>query len=97
MSTVQLSDGALVDAGLPAATPEVELAKIHRDDFRLHLNNDRGKTIGHTTQRLMAEGVLDVVSIPALMKKNRPAHVLKVLARPEDADRLQRILFNPNS
>ena len=53
-----------------------------------HLDNDRGETIGHAFQRLMAEGALDVVSIPAQMKKDRPAHVVKVLAKPEDADRL---------
>ncbi len=62
-----------------------------------HLDNDRGETIGHASQRLMAEGALDVVSIPAQMKKGRPAQVLKVLARPEDADRLERILFEETS
>ena len=31
----------------------------------------------------MAEGALDVVSMPAQMKKDRPAHVMKVLAKPE--------------
>ena len=58
-----------------------------------HLDNERGETIGHTCQRLMSEGALDVVAMPAQMKKNRPAHVLKVLAKPEDADRLEHILF----
>ena len=62
-----------------------------------HLDNDRGETIGHTFQRLMAEGALDVVSIPAQMKKDRPAHVVKVLAKPEDADRLEHILFEETS
>ena len=62
-----------------------------------HLDNDRGETIGHASQRLMAEGALDVVSIPAQMKKDRPAQVLKVLAKPEDADRLERILFEETS
>lgn len=62
-----------------------------------HLDNDRGETIGHACQRLMAEGALDVVSIPAQMKKDRPAHVVKVLAKPEDADRLEGILFEETS
>jgi len=62
-----------------------------------HLDNDRGETIGHASQRLMAEGALDVVSIPAQMKKDRPAQVLKVLARPEDADRLEHIMFTETS
>lgn len=62
-----------------------------------HLDNDRGETIGHAFQRLMSEGALDVVSIPAQMKKDRPAHVVKVLAKPEDADRLEKILFEETS
>ena len=62
-----------------------------------HLDNDRGETIGHASRRLMAEGALDVVSMPAQMKKDRPAHVMKVLARPEDADRLENILFEETS
>jgi hypothetical protein len=62
-----------------------------------HLDNDRGETIGHAFRKLMAEGALDVVSIPAQMKKDRPAQVVKVLAKPEDADRLERILFEETS
>jgi uncharacterized protein (TIGR00299 family) protein len=62
-----------------------------------NLDNDRGEVIGHTLQRLLAEGALDVVSIPAQMKKDRPAHIIKVLARPADADRMQHILFEETS
>ncbi len=62
-----------------------------------HLDNDRGETIGHAFRKLMAEGALDVVSIPAQMKKDRPAQVVKVLAKPEDADRLETILFEETS
>jgi len=62
-----------------------------------HLDNDRGETIGHACRRLMAEGALDVVSIPAQMKKDRPAQIVKVLAKPEDADRLEEILFQETS
>jgi uncharacterized protein (TIGR00299 family) protein len=62
-----------------------------------HLDNDRGETIGHAFRKLMEEGALDVVSIPAQMKKDRPAHVVKVLAKPGDADRLERILFEETS
>jgi len=65
--------------------------------FETNLDNDRGEVIGHTLQRLRAEGALDVVAIPAQMKKDRPAHVIKVLARPFDADRLQHILFEETS
>ncbi len=55
-----------------------------------NLDNDRGEVIGHALQRLRAEGALDVTAIPAQMKKDRPAHLIKVLARPADADRAAR-------
>lgn len=66
-------------------------------ELETHLDNDRGETLGHATRRLMTEGALDVVSIPAQMKKDRPAHIVKVLAKPEDADRLENILFEETS
>ena len=44
--------------------------------------------LGHTIAELLADGALDVWASPAVMKKGRPAHVLHVLARPGDADRL---------
>lgn len=62
-----------------------------------NLDDERGETIGHVARRLMAEGALDVVSIPAQMKKDRPATVVKVLAKPADADRLEKILFEETS
>lgn len=66
-------------------------------ELETNLDNDSGEVIGHTLQRLRAEGALDVLAIPAQMKKDRPAHVIKVLARPSDADRLQHILFEETS
>lgn len=66
-------------------------------ELETHLDNDRGEVLGHVIQRLMAEGALDVVIIPALMKKGRPAQILKVLAKPADADELEKILFEETS
>ena len=62
-----------------------------------HLDNDRGETIGHACRRLMEEGALDVVTMPGQMKKDRPAHVVKVLSKPENADHLVRVLFEETS
>lgn len=62
-------------------------------ELETHLDNETGEVIGHTLRRLMDEGALDAISIPAIMKKGRPAHVLKVMSKPEDADRLEKILF----
>ena len=43
--------------------------------------------------RLLAQGALDVYTIPGTMKKGRPGHVLTVLCKPEqEADMARRIL-----
>ncbi len=66
-------------------------------ELETHLDSDTGETLGHVINRLMAEGALDVIVIPAQMKKGRPAHVLRVLTKPADADSLERILFEETS
>ena len=48
-------------------------------------------------ERLLAEGALDVFSVPVQMKKNRPGALLTVLAKPEDADRLTKVMFAETS
>jgi uncharacterized protein (TIGR00299 family) protein len=58
-----------------------------------HLDRDTGEELGHAMQRLMQEGALDAIAIPGVMKKGRPAQVLKVLAHAEQADHLERVMF----
>jgi uncharacterized protein (TIGR00299 family) protein len=47
----------------------------------------------HVMARLMEEGALDVMLIPALMKKGRPGHLLRALAPPGRARALSGILM----
>lgn len=42
---------------------------------------------------LFAEGALDVSVIPAVMKKNRPGNILKILAAKEKSDKIAEIVF----
>jgi uncharacterized protein (TIGR00299 family) protein len=51
----------------------------------------------HVMDKLFEAGALDVFYTPILMKKNRPATLLQVLAHPEEADGLRRILFEETS
>jgi len=47
----------------------------------------------HVTSRLLEAGALEVTTIPAVMKKGRPGHLIRVLAPPECARLLSGILF----
>ncbi len=48
--------------------------------------------LGSLYETLREEGARDVYVIPTVMKKNRPGHLVQVIARPEDAESLARLL-----
>src|SRR5947199_10197524 len=47
----------------------------------------------HVLERLLAAGARDAVRVPVVMKKGRPAIMLRVLAAPADRDRLAGMVF----
>ncbi|MDF1515293.1 MAG: LarC family nickel insertion protein, partial [Anaerolineae bacterium] len=50
----------------------------------------------HIMNQLFTAGALDVSLTSIQMKKNRPGELLSILCHPQDADRLQAILFMEN-
>ena len=68
----------------------------HQDQvvqLETNLDDVTGEVLGSLLDLLMEEGALDVAIVPALMKKGRPASLVKVLARKADAERLARIVM----
>lgn len=53
-----------------------------------------GQVVGFTVETLLAKGALDAYSVPIMMKKGRPAHLLTVITRPADAERLAQVVLN---
>jgi pyridinium-3,5-bisthiocarboxylic acid mononucleotide nickel chelatase len=51
------------------------------------------QVLAYAMERLLAEGALDVFSVPLKMKKSRPGALLTVLAKIEDANRLTKTIF----
>jgi uncharacterized protein (TIGR00299 family) protein len=51
------------------------------------------QVLAYAMERLLAEGALDVFSVPVQMKKSRPGALLTVLAKTEDAGRLTKTIF----
>jgi uncharacterized protein (TIGR00299 family) protein len=49
---------------------------------------------GHLLERLLAAGALDVAVLPATVKKGRPGSLLLVLAEPDRAGALGRLIFD---
>ncbi|WP_437187964.1 nickel pincer cofactor biosynthesis protein LarC [Planctomicrobium sp. SH668] len=71
-------------------------ASTDRDEVVLletNLDNISGEIIGYTQQCLMDSGALDVFTIAAQMKKNRPGTLFSVLCRQDQVDAFEEILF----
>src|SRR5208282_1042304 len=51
------------------------------------------QVLAYAMERLLAEGALDVFSVPVQMKKSRSGALLTVLAKTEDANRLTKLIF----
>lgn len=58
-----------------------------------NLDDTTGEIVGHTCERLLAAGALDVFTTPIQMKKNRPGIRLSVLCSKLAIEALEAILF----
>jgi uncharacterized protein (TIGR00299 family) protein len=79
----------------PLAAPHAsqDLAADTITVLEANLDDLSPQILAYAMDRLLAEGALDVFSTPVQMKKNRAGALLTVLAKPEDADRLTKIMF----
>lgn len=58
-----------------------------------NLDDVTGETLGFLMELLREEGALDAHVVSAVGKKNRPTHILRVISRVEDAEKLEAIIF----
>ena len=58
-----------------------------------NLDDTSGELIGHTCERLLAAGALDVTTTPVQMKKNRPGVTISVLCAKGEIEKLEAIMF----
>ena len=62
-----------------------------------NIDDSSPQVLGYALERLMEAGALDVSLSPLQMKKNRPGSLLRVIARPEDQERLAQMIFAETS
>jgi pyridinium-3,5-bisthiocarboxylic acid mononucleotide nickel chelatase len=75
----------------PSISPSIASDKIAV--LEANLDDLSPQVLAYAMERLLAEGALDVFSVPVQMKKGRPGALLTVLAKLEDANRLTRTIF----
>ncbi|OHV07664.1 nickel pincer cofactor biosynthesis protein LarC [Kushneria phosphatilytica] len=61
------------------------------------LDDATGEQLGYALSLLLEAGALDVFHTPVTMKKSRPGILITVLARPADAEALERLLLRHTS
>jgi pyridinium-3,5-bisthiocarboxylic acid mononucleotide nickel chelatase len=73
------------------------LEAIHSHDeiviLETNLDDVSGEVIGRAVEKLMASGARDVTITPVYMKKNRPGHVISVIATKENAETLANLMI----
>ena len=92
-NVLRLSIGEMVEGVKPDdidAGHEVTVLETTIDDLS-------PQVMGYVTERLLAEGALDVFLLPAQMKKNRPGSLLTVLCEEGKAAAMRSILFQETS
>jgi uncharacterized protein (TIGR00299 family) protein len=93
-----IGEAALTERTIPPASlsEQTIAGETNRDCIAVleaNLDDLSPQVLAYAMERLLAEGALDVFSVPVQMKKNRPGALLTVLAKPEDADRLTKLMF----
>lgn len=76
--------------GAEATPTQVMLLECNIDDMT-------GEALGYALERLLEAGALEAWFTPIYMKKNRPAVLLSVLCRLEEADALAAVLLRETS
>ena len=82
----------LIEETTSADAPPAEITILETN-----IDDSTGETLGLAMESLLKAGALDVHYIPALMKKNRPAWLLRVICRNADTHEMERIIFTETS
>lgn len=76
-------------SGFLTGKPETETISV----LEANVDDLNPQVFGYVMDKLFEEGALDAFGVPVQMKKNRPGMLLSVLCKPEEADKLTRIIF----
>src|SRR6185312_7885335 len=86
-NVVRLTIGESAQQGvLPAKTEDITILEANVDDMT-------PQVFGYVMERALELGALDVFGTAVQMKKNRPGMLLTLLCRPEDSQRLAKLVF----
>ena len=95
-NVLRLTVGETIEStGLHAGEVDSSLEEIVV--MEANLDDLNPQIVGYTTERLLAEGALDVFTTAVQMKKGRLGTMLTILAKLQDESKLRDILFGESS
>ncbi len=101
LSGVSLSGASLSDVLSSASGSDASLHPQHEAEtvmvLETALDDLSPQLIAYVTEKALAEGALDVMLTPVIMKKGRPGTLLSVLCNPADTDRFAQMLLSETS
>jgi uncharacterized protein (TIGR00299 family) protein len=96
-NVLRLSVGESIETPLSAETSHASVQQEEIAILEASLDDLNPQLIGYLSELALANGALDVFTVPLQMKKNRPGTLLTVLARPEDEPKLRELIFRESS
>lgn len=84
---IEFSEGTTAAGENKESADEVTKLEANIDD-------STGEELGFAMEQLFEAGALDAFYTPCFMKKNRPAYMLTVLCKNEDAEKMEDVIFN---
>ena len=79
--------------GEPSAAEEALSVAV----LEANIDDSTPQVLGYAMERLLDAGALDVTLENVMMKKNRPGTLVRVIARPEDREKLTQVMFAETS
>jgi uncharacterized protein (TIGR00299 family) protein len=79
--------------GERTTAPEATLVSV----IEANIDDSSPQVLGYALEKLMDAGALDASLSPLQMKKNRPGTLLRVIAKPEDQERLAQVILAETS
>ena len=83
--------------GNEPSRPHAGLQRDRVVEIQTNLDDATPEELGFAMERLLEAGALDVAFGPLQMKKNRPGVLVRVLGRPDDGERLARLVLEHTS
>jgi uncharacterized protein (TIGR00299 family) protein len=102
-NVLRLSIGEADNSTHPTPSPKHSLNKHHTQDsqtvtvLETALDDLSPQILAYVSETALAQGALDVMLTPVIMKKGRPGTLLTILCNPSDSPALQQLILRETS